>query len=37
MSKEARLFVLIALVMAIPWVAAVWFVLTSPPIMIPAF
>ena len=37
MSKAERIFVVIALLSAIVWVAVVWFVLSFQPIMIPKF
>jgi hypothetical protein len=37
MSKGERVFVVIALIAAIIWVAVVWFALSFPPIMIPKF
>jgi len=37
MSKGERIFVVIALLAAIVWVAVVWFVLSFQPIMIPKF
>ena len=37
MSKGERIFVVIAILAAIVWVAVVWFVLSFQPIVIPKF
>jgi hypothetical protein len=37
MSKGERIFVVIAVLAAIVWVAVVWFSLSFPPIRIPKF